>query len=51
MKNYLCQIHGERYMSYCEACNENLCDLCEEYHNESHNLIYLNKIMTILINF
>ena len=46
LKNYLCNVHGERYMSYCETCNKNLCDLCELEHNKNHNFNYLNKLIT-----
>ena len=45
MKNYLCNIHGERYIFYCEECNKNLCDLCEIEHNKSHNLNSINKYL------
>ena len=46
LKNYLCNIHGERYMSYCNECNKNLCDLCEIEHNKDHNCNYLTKLIT-----
>ena len=45
LKNYLCNVHAERYMSYCETSNTNLCDLCELEHNKNHNLYYLNKLI------
>ena len=43
MQNYLCNIHGERYIFYCEECNKNLCDICEIEHNKNHNLNSINK--------
>jgi len=43
IKNYLCNIHGERYIFYCQKCNKNLCDLCEIEHDENHNLNSINK--------
>ena len=46
LKNYLCKVHGERYISYCQECNMNLCDLCELEHNKNHNYNTLNKLMT-----
>ena len=46
LKNYLCKMHGERFILYCKDCNINLCDLCEIGHNKSHNFIYLNKLLT-----
>ena len=39
LKNYICNIHGERYMSYCKECEKNICDICELMHNKNHNLI------------
>ena len=27
IKNYICQIHDERYISYCKECEKNICDL------------------------
>ena len=48
LKNYLCNIHGERYMSFCKDCYTNLCDICEVEHNKkynSHNYEYLTKLM------
>ena len=39
LKNYLCNIHGERYTSYCYECHKNLCDLCELKHDKYHKLI------------
>ena len=27
LKNYLCNIHGEKYISYCQNCNKDLCYL------------------------
>ena len=46
LKNYLCNAHGERYISYCKECNMNLCDLCEIEHNKNHKYYNLNKLMT-----
>ena len=48
LKNYLCNKHGERYISFCKDCNANLCDLCEIEHNKNnknHNSLYLNKLI------
>ena len=46
LKNYLCNVHGERYMFYCNECNINLCDLCELDHNKNHNYFSLNKLIS-----
>ena len=40
MKNNCCNIHGERYISYCKDWNQNLCDLC---NISKHNLCFLYK--------
>ena len=45
LKNYLCNVHGEKYILYCKECNKNLCDLCEMEHND-HNYCSLNKLIT-----
>ena len=42
-KEYICNIHGEKYSYYCKECNMNLCDLCE--HNNKHEIIHLKKIV------
>ena len=31
MKNNYCNIHGERFISYCKDCNQNLCDFLRFY--------------------
>jgi hypothetical protein len=46
LKNYLCNVHGERFMFYCNECNINLCDLCELDHNKNHNYFSLNKLIS-----
>ena len=44
LKNYICYIHKERYISYCPQCKMNLCDLCEMEHNKNHILIFHKDI-------
>ena len=36
-KNYFCEPHNEKFISYCKNCKKNLCVLCEGGH-ESHEL-------------
>ena len=43
--NYICKIHGERYISYCKECEKNICDICELEHNNNHNIIYHKEII------
>ena len=43
-KNYICNLHGERFTSYCKECNKNLCDLCEYEHDNNHHFIYHKEI-------
>ena len=45
MKNYNCSTHGERFISFCNNCIKNLCDLCELAHNENHDIISFKKII------
>ena len=44
LKDYLCNIHGDKYISYCKKCNKNLCDSCERDHKD-HNYDSLNKLI------
>ena len=44
-KNYLCNIHNERYNSYCNKCNKNLCSKCENEHKNENSLIYYKDIL------
>jgi hypothetical protein len=45
-KNYICNIHNDLYISYCEKCKNNLCMLCRKSHNnKKHKIIdYSNMI-------
>ena len=45
LKNYLCNKHGEKYISYCKDCYKNLCDICLAAHKE-HNLALLIEKIT-----
>ena len=39
-----CAKHGERHVFYCKTCNVDLCDLCEEEHEDNHNIIKYKDI-------
>ena len=43
-KDYICNIHGELYISYCQNCKENLCMQCEINHN-NHKIMPYKDIM------
>ena len=43
-KNYICEIHNEKYISFCKNCKKNICVECELMHN-NHKLIYFGKII------
>ena len=43
-KEYICNIHNEKYNSYCKECKKNICLLCENNHNE-HELIYYSALI------
>ena len=45
IKNYRCNIHGERYILYCKNCEKNLCDICELNHDKDHNIITHKEIL------
>ena len=38
-KNYICEIHNDFYISYCEECKLNLCLTCYSEHNNRHKRI------------
>ena len=42
MKNNYCNIHSERYISYCKNCDQNLCDLCD-FSKHNINFLYKSK--------
>ena len=35
---FICDIHNEKYMLYCEDCNKNLCFLCDLHNNHKRKL-------------
>ena len=37
-KNYICDLHGEIYNSYCQTCKKNICFFCKDEHY-NHNII------------
>ena len=41
-KDYLCEIHNEIYISYCNKCNINLCMHCEKNHQDHKIINYKN---------
>ena len=43
--NYICNIHNERYTSYCKQCEINICSTCEITHNFQHSFIYHRDII------
>ena len=50
VKDYICNIHNENYVSYCEDCKINICALCVE-HKEHKIMSFANIIPEeVLIN-
>jgi len=45
---YICNIHNEKYDSYCKDCKLNLCILCK--HDKNHNIINFKNITIDKIN-
>ena len=45
---YICNIHNEKYDSYCKDCKTNLCIFCE--HNKEHNIINFKEIIKLKTN-
>ena len=46
IKNYVCNEHGERYISHCKECNKDLCDKCRYDNNH-----YLYHKVSFLYEF
>ena len=45
-KNYICEIHNELFISYCEDCKINICMKCmKEHKSHNHNIIYYWDIL------
>ena len=44
-KNYICNIHNDSYISYCEKCKINLCMFCEKNHDNNHKKIEYKNII------
>ena len=40
LKNYICDIHNEKYISYCKNCNKNMCIYCSDEHNNHETNLY-----------
>ena len=49
-KNYLCIRHNEKFISFCEECQNNLCLQCELDHNNSHKITTYKSIYPNLNN-
>ena len=45
LKNYICNVHGEKYIFYSKKTDKNLCDYCMPEIDENEECIYLNKIL------
>ena len=42
IKNYIWEIHNEKYSSYCIKCNKNICSYCKDEHKEHEITNYEN---------
>ena len=43
-KDYICEIHNNSFISYCDNCLQNTCIICEAEHN-SHKVTHFSKIL------
>jgi len=48
-KNYICNIHNDSYISFCNDCNENLCFQCEQIHR-LHKITLFRDIYSYDVN-
>ena len=40
LRDYICDIHNEKYISYCKNCNKNICINCSKEHNNHEINLY-----------
>ena len=48
IKNYLCNEHGERFISHCKECNKDLCDNCrydDNHYSSYHKISFLYEFI------
>ena len=38
LKDYVCELHNEIYISYCKNCKINLCPICGNSHDNKHEI-------------
>ena len=50
--DYLCVLHQKDYVSYCEECNENLCEICAELeiHKNHKKYFFKDKLLEQDVN-
>ena len=46
-KNYICNIHNEKYASYCKDCKKNICLYYNNEHSEHEIINYVNMLPNI----
>jgi surface protein len=44
-KNYICDIHNEKFNSFCNKCKKNICSKCEDSHKNENDIIYFKDLM------
>jgi len=44
-RNYICDIHNEKFNSYCNKCKKNICSKCEINHKNENDIIYYKDLM------
>ena len=48
IKNYICNEHGERYISHCKGCMKNFCDYCrygDNHYSSYHKVSFLFELV------
>ena len=46
-KDFICRIHQDLFISYCDVCKKDICTLCQKQHNGHKLIIYGNIIPDI----
>ena len=43
-KDFICEEHNQKYISYCKICKKNLCLFCEQEHKENYPHKFINYL-------
>lgn len=44
-KSFVCLAHKEKFCAYCVNCTKNLCEICDNEHDQEHRIVYFDEII------